>query len=323
LHVIIPLLMSLLIIGACEKDEPIPLPDVKFSADRTIAGDGETILFIDRTQNEPTSWLWSFGDGNTSTDQEPSHVYNSAGTYTVELAATNETGTSSLIKPDYITINLKDERDVNSYKTVEIGNQVWMAENLKYLPVVNQIPDDHSYADPMYYVYNYAGTDVNTAIATEEYLTYGVLYNWPALMNGEQSSDNNPSGVQGVCPAGWHVPSKAEWSEMIGHLGGENVAGGKLKEADVLHWNSPNTGATNETGFTALPGGGVYAYSEDGWFESPEFAFLGVNGVFWSASEFDEKIAWYYHLNSYDEAIDLSNIPNSKGDAFSVRCVQD
>ncbi|MEA3477521.1 MAG: FISUMP domain-containing protein [Bacteroidota bacterium] len=224
------------------------------------------------------------------------------------------TGSASLIKPDYITINLKDERDGNIYKTVEIGNQVWMAENLEYLPAVNQIPDDHSYTDPMYYVYDYAGTDINTAIATEEYLTYGVLYNWPALMNTEQSSDNNPSGVQGVCPAGWHVPSKAEWEELIGHLGGEDVADGKLKEAYFLHWNAPNTGATNETGFTALPGGGMYAYTESPdpiyEFDPPDFRFLGVNGVFWTASE-------------DDEIIDLSHITNSKGDGFSVRCVQD
>ena len=323
---ILPFIMGLLIIGACEEDDPLPLPlpVVIFFAERTFVWEGDTTRFNDRTLNEPTSWLWSFGDGNTSTDQEPEHVYNSAGTFTVELTATNESGASSLEKPDFITIietgTLTDDRDGNSYKTVEIGNQVWMAENLKYLPSVAH-PPDHSFTDPLCYVYNYMGTDVNTAIATKIYLTYGVLYNWPALMNGEQSSVKYPSGVQGVCPAGWHVPSKAEWVVLINHLGGEDVAGGKLKL-----WGHQEPGETNETGFTALPGGGVFAYYDEGGstvFEEPDFYYLKNTGTYWTATEFDEKIAWYYHLNAANEEINLSNIENSKGDAFSVRCVQD
>jgi len=322
------ILISMLMFLGCEEKDPVqnPPPEVNFIADMTIAWDGSTINFTNRTLNDPSSWLWSFGDGNTSTDQEPSHVYNSAGTYTVELEATNESGTSSLEKPDYITIietgTLTDDRDGNSYRTVEIGEQVWMAENLKYLPSVAQVPDEHSYTDPLYYVIQYYGTDVNAAKATEEYLTYGVLYNWPALMNGEQSSNNSPSGVQGVCPAGWHVPSQAEWSELIGHLGGEDIAGGKLKETGDLHW-IPNVGATNETGFTALPGGALLAYAEDGIIESPTFVMLESKGTYWTTTEKNEKIASAYHLNTGDAGIwHLDNLPNSKGDGFSVRCIQ-
>ena len=310
-----------------DDDDPILEPTAKFEADRLTVLEGDTIHFIDRTKNDPSSWLWLFGDGNTSTDQEPAHVYNLAGTYTVELEATNEGGTSSLEKADYITIietgTLTDERDGNTYKTVEIGEQVWMAENLKYLPSVTTVPD-HSYTDPLYYVFGYKGTDINEAIATNNYLTYGVLYNWSALMNGEQS--NNPGGVQGVCPAGWHVPSTGEWTELIAHMGGIDVAGGKLKEDGILHWNMPNTGATNETGFTALPGGGYYAYTGDPVVDAqgPSFWFRGGYGSFWSATEMDDKIAWYYHMNGNAEGIYLvDQMPNSKGYGLSVRCIQD
>ena len=74
-------------------------------------------------------------------------------------------------------------------------------------------------------------------------------------MNGAGNSNANPSGVQGVCPVGWHLPSKAEWDELIANLGGASIAGGKMKEEGTDHWFDPNTGANNESGFTALPGG--------------------------------------------------------------------
>src|SRR5574344_2998326 len=149
-----------------------------------------------------------------------------------------------------------DDRDNKVYKWVKIGDQVWMAENLAYLPRVNRVADgSEDAAGSYYYVYGYNGTNVADAKATANYKTYGVLYNWTAAMNGEASSTTNPSGIQGVCPAGWHLPSDAEWTELTDYLGGASVAGGKLKETGTTHWDSPNTGATNETGFTALPGG--------------------------------------------------------------------
>jgi uncharacterized protein (TIGR02145 family) len=326
------LLILLFMITGCpdseDEEEQLPLPVVMFEADRTNVLEGDTIHFTDRTSYEPTGWLWSFGDGNTSTEQQPAHSYNSPGTYTVTLEATNESGSSSDEKADYINVietgTFTDNRDGNSYKTVEIGNQVWMAENLKYLPSLNKQPD-HSFTDPMYYVYSYNGTDLDAARATERYSIYGVLYNWSALMNGEQSSNTNPSGVQGVCPSDWHVPSDDEWLELINYLGGADIAGGKLKEQGLLHWFDPNTGATNETGFTALPGGGFYAYTETASFpaDPPEFLFHGNYSVFWTSSEQNDKVAWYYHLNWNDAEITLSNLANSKGDGFSVRCVKD
>jgi len=205
-----------------------------------------------------------------------------------------------------------DPRDGNHYKVVKIGNQVWMAENLKYLPSVIG-PGTGSETAPYYYVYGYNGTNVANAKATVNYQTYGVLYNWPAAMNGQASSSANPSGVQGVCPTGWHLPSDAEWTQLTDCLGGESIAGGKLKESGTVHWNSPNTGATNETGFTALPGGLRYL---DG-------AFINVEsiGYWWSATEFSIDNAWVRDM-SYTHG-DVDRGCGSKEYGLSVRCVRD
>ena len=205
-----------------------------------------------------------------------------------------------------------DARDGNAYKTVKIGNQIWLAENLKYLPSVVG-PGTESESTPYYYVYGYDGTNVTDAKSAPNYTTYGVLYNWPAAMAGSASSNANPSGVQGVCPAGWHLPSNAEWTELTDYLGGISVAGGKLKETGTTHWASPNTGATNETGFTALPGGyrDYYGY----------FSSIGHHGYWWSATEDGTYYAWGRYLYYSYSYVYRSNY--GKGVGFSVRCVRD
>ena len=123
-----------------------------------------------------------------------------------------------------------DFRDNNIYRTVKISSQCWMAENLAYLPSVSP-SSTGSDITPYYYVYDYQGTDVSVAKTSTNYQTYGVLYNWPAVMNGESSSTSVPSGVQGICPSGWHLPSDGEWTVLTNYLGGLSVAGGKMKEA--------------------------------------------------------------------------------------------
>jgi uncharacterized protein (TIGR02145 family) len=205
-----------------------------------------------------------------------------------------------------------DTRDGNHYNVVKIGNQVWMAENLRYLPSVAG-SGTGSTTNPYYYVYSYDGTNVNDAKATANYSTYGVLYNWSAAMAGAASSTSNPSKVQGVCPTGWHLPSDAEWTQLTDYLGGESVAGGKLKETGTTHWSSPNTAATNETGFTALPGG--YRRYSGTFIAICYFCF------WWSATEDDINIAWGRDVGSY-----YSNVYRydyDKRDGFYVRCVKD
>jgi len=225
--------------------------------------------------------------------------------YDDEISTTTE-------QEQIISNSFTDTRDGNIYKTVQIGKQVWMAENLKYLPSVVG-PSTGSETTPYYYVYGYDGTNVTDAKATSNYNTYGVLYNWPAAMAGSASSNANPSGVQGVCPAGWHLPSDAEWTELTDYLGGTRVAGGKLKETGTTHWNSPNTGATNETGFTALPGGSRY--------NNGNFTNIRYHGGWWSSTEYGTYLAWYRYAG-YNFS-DVGRLNYGKEVGFSVRCVRD
>ena len=241
-------------------------------------------------------------------------------TYYLRAYATNSAGTSYGSIMSFTTqegssgSTFTDPRDGKVYQTVVIGNQVWMAENLAYLPSVNMVADgSEDAAGSYYYVYGYDGTNVADAKATDNYATYGVLYNWTAAMDGEASSTTNPSGIQGVCPAGWHLPSDAEWTELTDYLGGTSGAGGKLKETGTTHWVSPNTGATNETGFTALPGG--YRGSRGA------FGYIGYDGVWWSATELSAPNAWGRVM--FLDYSSVSRFDYLKEVGFSVRCVRD
>ena len=188
--------------------------------------------------------------------------------------------------------------DGYDYSTVLIGDQCWFAENCRYLPEVSP-SSEGSETSPYYYVFNYQGTDVATAKSTGNYETYGVLYNWPAVM------------TEGICPSGWHIPSDEEFSQLTDFLGGEDVAGGKMKEAGYDHWNSPNEGATNSSGWTGLPGG----YRDSGGFYSN-----GDDGYWWSASESGSN-SWSRFLYNYYDIVYRFNFIRNGG--FSARCVRD
>jgi len=204
-----------------------------------------------------------------------------------------------------------DTRDGKTYKTVKIGEQVWMAENLAYLPsVVGPATGDETTA--YYYVYGYDGTDVNVAKATVNYTTYGVLYNGPAALNGAGNSSSNPSGVKGICPAGWHLPSVKEWSQLAVFVGGFHQASRKLKEVGTTHWNTTDSETTNETGFTALPGGER---------ENGSFAYIGESGVWWTTDAGGvmggkkvSMIDWQSNVNY--------NTTSSYIRGHSVRCIK-
>lgn len=292
-----------------------------FVATTTSGTMPHTVGFTDQSTNNPTSWSWDFGDGGTSSQQNPSYTYSTAGCYTVNLEVINQYGSNTETKTNYISVKVigdgetgtfTDTRDNRIYKTVKIGNQIWMAENLKYLPAVVGTGTS-SQSTPYYYVFDYNGTDINEAMATSNYATYGVLYNWSAAMNGASSSSANPSGVQGVCPAGWHLPSEAEWEQLTDYLAGEAVAGRKLKETGTTHWNSPNPGVTNETGFTALPGG----YSSYGG----SFVAFGTSGYFWTATESTTNNANCKTMSSVYDGV--GSLRGTKEYGLSVRCVKD
>lgn len=213
---------------------------------------------------------------------------------------------------------LTDIRDGAQYETVCIGDQVWMAENLRYMPSVNNVSEFQSNGQnglSAMGVSQYDGTSVTEAQTHQNYLTYGTYYNWYAIMDGQASSSSDPSGVRGLCPEGWHLPSKAEWDELVNHLGGGSEAGGKLKEAGTEHWVSPNTGATNESGFTALPAGS---------FHIPGFNHLiGENAYFWSATTDQGTTESAYILRlKYDANWTLVS-GLGKANGYPCRCVKD
>jgi uncharacterized protein (TIGR02145 family) len=225
-------------------------------------------------------------------------------TYYVRAYATNSAGTAYGSTMSFTTKDggsggsFTDPRDGNVYKTVSIGNQVWMAENLRYLPGVVG-PGEGSLTTVYYYVYDYVGSNVNQAKAASNYTTYGVLYNWPAACTS--------------CPSGWHLPTDAEWTVLTSYLGGNEVAGGKLKETGTVHWNTPNIGASNETEFTALPGG-YRNYS--GMFE-----MMGGYGSWWSTDEYQTDYAWLRSIGYDFGTVYRNNDDKSVG--VSVRCVKD
>ncbi|MDD3877024.1 MAG: FISUMP domain-containing protein [Bacteroidales bacterium] len=236
-------------------------------------------------------------------------------TYYVRAYATNSNGTAYGSAKSFTTqqggsgSSFTDSRDGTVYQTVTIGNQIWMAENLRYLPSVIG-PDSGSFTVPYYYVYDYNGTNVTTAKASSNFSTYGVLYNWPAAMNGQSSSIANPSGIQGICPTGWHLPSDSEWTQLTDFLGTD--AGGKLKALTL--WFTPNTGATNETGFSALPGG--YRYDDDTFLNS------GSHGYWWSTSMHDAFRSLYRYILCNDSNVIGGNSYYNKEFGMSVRCIK-
>jgi uncharacterized protein (TIGR02145 family) len=132
-------------------------------------------------------------------------------------------------------------------------------------------------------------------------------------MNTEEGSITNPSGVKGICPMGWHLPSDAEWAELIDYLGDASVAGGKLKESGYSHWQSPNIEATNSSGFTALPGGFIRIEGR--------CTVAGSSGFWWSATETGSSYPFYYFID-YNRA-DVIRAYYNKPGGFSVRCVRD
>ncbi len=216
---------------------------------------------------------------------------------------------------------LTDSRDSNVYDLVVIGEQIWMAENLRATKYPNgtAIPTGHdntawsNLTTGAYAVYPYSqisGLESKEAVIAE----YGCLYNWWAAMNGETTSDANPSGVQGICPAGWHLPSDAEWTKLTSYLGGVNFAGGKMKEIGTTHWASPDTEATNSSGFSALPGG--FRRNTTG-----SFVAIGDYGYWWSSKESSTNNAWYRRLFSTIRSVERNYY--SKVYGFSVRCVKD
>jgi uncharacterized protein (TIGR02145 family) len=194
---------------------------------------------------------------------------------------------------------LIDYRDGQVYNTVLIGEQCWMAENLNIGEMINGNSNQTDNGIIEKYCYDNVPTNCDE---------YGGLYQWNEMMQYTTTQ-----GVQGICLDGWHIPTDGEWTILTDFLGGESVAGGKMKELGTTHWNSPNIGATNESGFTALPGG----YRD----LSANFHSLCCYCKFWSSPEINTYNAWcrtLYYLND-----DVYRSSDGKNMSYSVRCLKD
>lgn len=209
---------------------------------------------------------------------------------------------------DTETGTFTDSRDGNVYGWIKIGEQIWMAENLAYLPVVNQRQEE-SRTSPLYYVYDYEGTDIVEAKATSKYGEFGVLYNWPA--------------ARIVAPEGWHVPTDEEWKELEIFLGMTSVdadksgiyrwsgsVGNKLKA--TTGWSGDEE-ENNSSGFNALPAG------ERG--TTNQFVEQGEKASFWTATEEDANKAYRRLLEGSQPGVFRQDYYKEFG--YSVRCVRD
>lgn len=227
-------------------------------------------------------------------------------TYYVAAYATNATGTKYGVVyplttlPTGVTVT---DKDGNVYQTVNIGTQTWMAENLRTTKFQNgesisNVTDAADWSTATFAAWcDYDNNPQNALI-------YGRLYNWRAITESKN-----------IAPVGWHVATHAEWTKLISYLGGESVAAGKLKEVGFDHWKLSNSISTNESGFTALPGG-----SRDA---SGVFGSLGDNGYWWTSTEntTSQGDVWYWYMN-YDNTKAHKDY-DSKLCGRSVRCVKD
>jgi len=232
-------------------------------------------------------------------------------TYSYRVKATGQYGESHyshIVSSTLYETGTVTDIDGNTYKTIRSGEQWWMAENLKvskyrdgttitYAP--DTVASGELMQDDMYWIYNN-----NTS---SELDTFGALYNWHSV------ADN-----RNIAPEGWHVPDASEWQEFIDNLGGHEVAGGHMKQTGTTFWED-NIGATNQSGFTALPGG-VYGYS--GWGGPGEYWSLGYNAYFWSTTV-DSVYggSWCIRLSSNHSETNIDW--HGKQDGLSVRCVKD
>jgi len=237
-----------------------------------------------------------------------------------------------------------DSRDQNIYKTVKIGEQLWMAENLRYLPQVFAT-DQYglSASEPRYYVSGYyRGSSVEEAKEKESYNKYGVIYNWPAAMGGAEQSNSNPSGVQGACPQGWHLPSLSEWEQLLrylndngynydGSIGGE--LGKKLAKALAApyeRWANFSTGGRNlkeggpakdsypqyqnRSGFNIIPAYYVHASTGQANRESSFYLTTATTNA--------SGHPYYLGLSYLDSDVEFVSSTKKEG-GYSVRCVKD
>jgi len=340
-------MIPFMLLSACsEKENVAPTVDIVNPQDGSSIAQGEIIPIKAMADDEDGSIteLSIYIEGEVVATEEASTViynWNTAdleiGPYVLSAVGTDDGEKSTAaniivlldtpggLNPD-LTYGSVSDIDGNAYATIEFGTQVWMAENLKvsHYPdgtPITPISDEAEWNDMTPDVQAYCWYNNLTEYSD----TSGALYTWAAAMNGELSSDTIPSGIQGICPDGWHLPSDAEWKILEMFLGmtqadADNYdwrgsdEGGQLKETGFSNWAFPNTGGSNSSGFTAVPGGfrsakgGFYSVDRDATFLSSK-AEEGTNN------------AWYRTLNHGRGQVYRQH--NDMRLGLSVRCVLD
>lgn len=292
-------------------DSGLP-PEVIFSASPTQAEVNQLIQFTDQSTNNPTSWIWTFGDGPGKSTQHPSVVYTVPGWYTISLSATNIYGSDTKTVFNYIKVGQLDsikDYEGNAYLTVKIGNQWWMAENLKStvfndgtpIPQVTDSAFWSALSTPAYCWYNNDISNKNI---------YGTLYNWFAVNSAK------------LAPIGWHVPSDDDFKQL------EMTLGMTLAQVDSTYFRGTDQGVkikkksgwpeytngTNTSGFSAIPGG----------YRIPQGSFIGQGHLagWWSSSLQEGVFPWCRNVFSNPGDI-VARYGYIKTAGFSVRCVKD
>ncbi|MCX6272687.1 MAG: hypothetical protein NTU44_16015 [Bacteroidetes bacterium] len=301
-----------------------PMPTLaQAGADQTITG-ASTTLAGNTSQSGDGVWAIISGTGGTIAQTgNPTSTFTGTSGNTYTLTWTISTSCTNSIDTVIITFTsptftcgspFTDTRDGKVYNTVQIGTQCWMKENLNIGTMVTSVNTGSSHSEcsnnGIIEKYCYNNDPANCAV-------YGGLYDWDEMMQYTATP-----GTQGICPTGWHIPADAEWCILTTFLdatvncsvwgfSGTNV-GGKMKETGTTHWYSPNTGATNSSGFTALGAGYRYHY---GYFYD-----LAYYAVFWSSSEYSASHGLSRPL-LYDYA-GISRSYSLKTYGFSVRCAR-
>lgn len=310
-------LVCLAAMYSCSEDEGISAvsPEAGFKASSTNVSEGVAVVFTDTTVNEPESWSWDFGDGGTSTEQNPSHTYSKTGIYTVALTATNSAGSDTETKTSYMSVNeVISDYDGNTYKTVTIGSQHWMAENLKTKHYADgtsipNVTDETAWKGLT--VENKAWCYYDNTTTNGD--KYGALYTWAAAVNSPTPSTGT---VQGACPNGWHIASESEWDKLETYIKNDGL---EDKEAEALRsttgWYEVmglKMNGTDNYGFNGISSGNRYS---DGTFDN-----LGDNLDIWLDAETSSKEADAMCLGCADHMYPVDRVKQS---GRSVRCIKD
>lgn len=225
---------------------------------------------------------------------------NPSTTYYAAAYATNNNGTGYGAVVSFNTEQGATDVDGNLYKSISMGSQTWMGSNLATTKYNDGTPIPYH---STYLTWRELDTPGYTAyFGDPSYISaYGALYNWYTVDSEK------------LCPEGWRIPTDEEWTILASYLGSTSLAGGRLKQAGEISWRSPNTGATNEFGFTALPGG--YC-NIDG-----EYSSLGSSGFWWSSTEASPTAAWARGMSHASSTVTRGDDNKKRG--FSVRCIKD